>query len=119
MNMVTLSGNIQSENITLREMPDGTPITSFVLEVKREKRRENERPYVSNEGFDYVKIVCWNGMANYVAEHFAKGMHVEVRGSIYTGQRQLKDYEVSKSGKKIANFKIPFVEINAHKVEKV
>lgn len=113
MNAVTLLGTIQSEEIELRHTPDLTPVTSFVLKVKRDRKKGYDTlPY------DYITVVCWSKMAERVVATYAFGMTVSVKGSIRTGKRKLKGYKVfDESGKELPDFQIPTFEIYAQHVE--
>ena len=115
MNSITVSGVIVSKEIDLRKTPENIPVTSFLLKVKREKRKSE----VQGDNYDTFTIVCWNEMAVYVVNNFKEDMSVEVRGAVRTSRRKLKDYIVYKNGKEVPNFQIPVFEIYANRVDKV
>lgn len=114
MNSITLSGTVETPKINIRKLPDKTPITSFVLRVKKENACPTDK-----SKYEFITIVCWNQMATYAAKNFTKGTVVSVRGSLHVGKRTLKDYEVFKDGELLPDFQIPFCEINAEHVEKM
>lgn len=115
MNIVTLSGSIHTEEITLRQTPRGIPVTSFVLKTKREHKKDYE---LDDNKYDFITVVCWNQMAMFVVENCKFGAFVTVTGSIRTGRRKLKDYVVYKKGKEQENLQIPVFEIYAEHLEK-
>jgi len=113
MNSINLSGTIHSEEIVLRQTPQKLMVTSFVLCVPREDKKNHDL----KENNDYFTIVCWSNMALYVVENFKSGMKVIVKGSLHTGRRKLKDYVVYKDGELIPEFWIPNDEVYAQRVE--
>lgn len=110
MNAINLSGTVQTEKIGIRKMPDGTPVTSFVLKVNSETEKNK---------YELITVVCWNKMAEYAAKNLVSGTAVSVKGSIHIGKRKLKGYDVSKNGVAIPDFQVPFCEVNAVHVEKM
>lgn len=112
MNTVILSGRVATENIMMRHTPEGARVTSFVLKVHREQRKDT--PAI---GSDYITIVCWNALADYAVMKLYPGMRLEVKGSIRTGKRVMKGYTLFKEGKPVTDFKLPVLEVHAHKVE--
>lgn len=115
MNLISLSGTIISDQIELRECPNGILVTSFLLKVKREKKKHES----ADELYDVVTIVCWEDMAKFVSAKYKYGMVIEVRGSIRTGRRKLKDYVVYKCGREIKDFRIPVFEVYATRVDEI
>lgn len=117
MNNVSLSGVINTKDIVLRKTPSGLLVTSFLLKVKREFKKNFES---NGNAYDYIKIVCWSGMAELVVGQFKQGATVMVSGSLRTDNRELKNYDVyDKEGNKKENFQIPIVEVYAQHIEEV
>lgn len=112
MNSVLLSGTVVTENIEMRNTPEGAGVTSFVLKVLREPRKDT--PVI---GSDYITIVCWNAMADFVVSRIHAGMKLEVRGSIRTGKRVLKGYTLFREREPVSDFKLPVLEVYAQKIE--
>lgn len=114
MNVVSLLGTIQTEEICLRHTPDKVPVTSFLLKVKRDRKKG----YDTVLPYDNIMIVCWDKMAETVVNTYKFGMTVSVKGTIRTGKRKLKGYRVyDESGKEIPEFQIPTFEIYAQRVD--
>lgn len=131
MNSVLLSGTVVTENISMRRTPEGSGVTSFVLKVLREPRKgsagtgnggpggtggslKDNQPAI---GSDYITIVCWNAMADFVVSKMHAGMKIEVRGSIRTGKRVMKGYTLFKEGEPVTDFRLPVLEVHAQKIE--
>ena len=71
MNKVFLTGYIDSE-IELKATPQGTPVVTFQLAVKR--------PRTKNDVTDFITVVCWRSTAEFVSRYFRKGGGIEVSG---------------------------------------
>lgn len=76
LNRITLIGRL-TRDPELRYTGNGTAIASFTLAV--------ERNYTKNDGerdTDFIKINCWRGLGETVAEHLGQGRLVGVDGSL-------------------------------------
>lgn len=74
-NQVTLAGNVSSE-IEMRYTPGGKPVTSFSLAV-------NEN-YGDKKQTLFVRITCWDKLAETVNQYLIKGQGVLVSGKMTT-----------------------------------
>ena len=113
MNKLKLSGEIQTKEFVLRKTPEGVPVTSFLLKVKRQNKRNSK---AFKDKYDIFTIVCWNDIAERVVETLKFGMNIYVEGAIQTGRRKLKGYVIYKDGKEDPNFQLPFCEVHAHDI---
>lgn len=85
MNTVNLLGNLGTD-VTVRYLPDGTPVASFLLVVDRPGSEKN----------DAFRVSAWNGVANACAAHIGKGREVAVVGSLRSSENDGTHYvEVS------------------------
>lgn len=117
MNSIVLLGTVNSGKIKLRYDTNKKPVTSFKLRVKRDFRKD----VAASEGFDKVTIVCWNKLAEIVAETLKEGMPVLVTGSVFSDTRTLDSkYEIRNlDGSVIPDFHVPVFEINADHVYRI
>ena len=98
-NKVILIGRMTADP-ELKQTPSGVFVTSFRLAVDRRfKSQDGERKA------DFLTVICWRQVAEFVAKHFRKGDPMGIEGSIQT-----RDYEDRKGNKRTA------VEIVAEQV---
>ncbi|MFP4457801.1 MAG: single-stranded DNA-binding protein [Clostridia bacterium] len=76
LNRIVLIGRLTDEP-ELRYTGNGTAVTNFTLAVERNYTKGN-----GEKDTDFIKIVCWRGLAETVAEHLGKGRLVGVDGSL-------------------------------------
>lgn len=88
LNHIVLLGRI-ARDIELRHTQDGTAVTSFTLAVDRDvKGRDGHRET------DWIDVVAWRGMAEFVSRYLGKGRMVVVEGRL-----QMRDW-MDKAGNK-------------------
>ena len=96
MNKIFMIGNL-TRDPELRETPNGTPVCSFGLAVKRD---------FGEDITDFFNITVWNTQAKNCKEYLKKGSKVCVSGSL-----QNRSYEDKDGNKRTVT------EINAREVE--
>ncbi|MDR1630078.1 MAG: single-stranded DNA-binding protein [Oscillospiraceae bacterium] len=98
MNKVILSGHV-GNTPELRTTKEGTPVSSFVLAVKRLTREGKEET-------DWPTIIAWRSKAEFVSKYLVKGRKIIVAASVRT-----RTYE-DKNGKtqKITEFHADEIE---------
>lgn len=85
LNNVSLMGRLVADP-ELRTVGEDVQVASFRIAVDRDrKNREGERET------DFINVVAWRGVGKFVAEYFAKGDMIVVKGRIQT--RQYTDKE--------------------------
>lgn len=85
LNNVSLMGRLVADP-ELRTVGEDIPVASFRIAVDRDrKNREGEREA------DFINIVAWRGVANFLSQYFAKGDMIVVKGRIQTRQYTDKD----------------------------
>lgn len=72
MNSVTLIGNLASE-VELKELGEDRKVASFLLAVDRPGKEESA---------DFVRVACWNRVAESCGRHLSKGRQVAVDGRL-------------------------------------
>ena len=77
INRTILVGRL-TKDPDLRYTPNGNPVTSFTLAVNRISKKEGQ------PDADFINIVCWNKVAENVANYLKKGSLVGVDGRIQT-----------------------------------
>jgi len=89
MNQIVLMGRL-TRDPELRHTQSGTAVTSFSLAV--------DRRYVSKDGgerqTDFIDIVAWQNLGEFVSKYFVKGQMAAV-----TGRLQIRDW-TDKDGNK-------------------
>lgn len=86
INIVALTGRLTADP-ELRETTKGIKVTSFTIAVPRSYVKPNEK-----RQSDYIRIVCWNGTAEFVVKHFKQNSMIGIEGRLTS-----KDY-VDKDG---------------------
>ena len=77
MNSVSLIGRLTKDpEVAYTKGNDPKAVTKFTLAVNRRFNREQA---------DFIRVVCWQKLAEIVAEHCTKGSQVGVVGRIETG----------------------------------
>lgn len=80
LNKVMLIGEL-GRDPELHYTPDGTPVTSFSLAVKRTWRNSNGE---SREAVEWFNIVAWRRLAEVCNQHLHKGERVYLEGRLQT-----------------------------------
>lgn len=82
MNHVVLMGRL-TRDPELRHTPSGIPVSTFTLAV--------DRPFTSKETgerqTDFIDIVAWRNLAEFVVKYFVKGQMCAVQGRL-----QIRDW---------------------------
>lgn len=78
LNKVTIMGRLTREP-DFRTTPGGTPFVNFTLAVKRDKKDKN-----GERQTDFIDVIAWRSMAEYVRRYFHKGQPAVVEGRIRT-----------------------------------
>ncbi|MCL2663219.1 MAG: single-stranded DNA-binding protein [Oscillospiraceae bacterium] len=77
MNHIIIMGRLIADP-ERRETPSGVPVTKFRLAV--------DRPFVSKDSgerkADFINVVAWRGLADFVAKYFVKGQMAAVNGRL-------------------------------------
>lgn len=84
----------------LKTTESGISVTSFTLAVERKTAPEQEKKT------DFIDMVAWRGLAEFICRHFTKGQRAAVRGTVQT-----RIYE-DKQGNKRKKTEIVVQEIN-------
>ena len=76
MNIVSLIGRMTKDPEISYTKGDAKAVTKFTLAVNRRFNRDQA---------DFIRVICWQKLAEIVAEHCVKGSQVGVVGRIETG----------------------------------
>ncbi len=89
MNVVVLIGRL-TRDPELRYTAQGTAVTNFGIAVDRNYGGSDDNQQTA----DFFNVVCWNKLAEIVAQYMTKGRQVAVQGRLqsrsyeYEGQRR-------------------------------
>jgi len=90
MNQIALMGRL-TRDPELRETPNGIPVARFSLAV--------DRGFTPKDGgerqTDFIDIVAWRGLAQFVSKYFVKGQMAAV-----TGKLQIRDWTDKENNKR-------------------
>ena len=75
-NKVFLIGNLVADP-ELKQTANGIPVTSFRIAVNRKYTKEAQQT-------DFIDIVAWRSIAEFVTRYFSKGKPILVCGSLQT-----------------------------------
>lgn len=75
LNNVNLCGRLV-ENPELKKTTNGTSVTAFTIAVDRDYTSGDEKQT------DFIKIVAWQGTAEFVSKYFTKGKLIIINGAI-------------------------------------
>ena len=78
MNKVVLMGRLTKDPETRYTQTNNIQVTSFTLAVNRRFTKDGEQQA------DFINIVTWNKIAEFVSKYFRKGQQVGVIGRIQT-----------------------------------
>ncbi len=93
-NLVVLSGYVGNVSEVRQTKTSGKDVLDFSLAVQPKPRRDKDGNWIDQEPL-WVKVVCWNGTAEYVEEHAESGKFVEVTGVL----AQPEEYKSKKAKK--------------------
>lgn len=78
LNQITIMGRMTSD-ASLRTTNSGTIVTSFSVAVERPFQKADAEKIT-----DYIDVVAWRGLAEFVVKYFGKGRMICVQGSLQT-----------------------------------
>lgn len=87
INVVVLAGNL-TRDPELKYTPNGTGLCEFTI-ANSEKWKDGSGEWKEKAGF--YNCICWGKRAETIAEHFAKGKPIEIRGKLEFQQWETKD----------------------------
>ena len=93
-NLVVLSGYVGNVSAVRQTKTSGKDVLDFSLAVQPKPRRDNNGNWINQEPL-WVKVVCWNGTAEYAEERAESGRFVEVTGVL----TQPEEYKSKKDKK--------------------
>lgn len=76
-NKVILIGNMTADP-ELKQTTSGTSVTTFSIAINRKFAKEGE------QACDFISIVSWRQLAEFVCRYFKKGMPILICGQIQT-----------------------------------
>lgn len=91
LNNVSVMGRMTADP-EIRHTQNNVAVTTFRLAVDRDFKDKN----TGERGADFLPVVCWRGLAEYISRYGAKGRMVGV-----TGRIQVRDFNDSSGAKKI------------------
>lgn len=89
LNHVTIMGRLTHEP-ELRRTQSGTAVCSFSLAVDRDFKNQDRE-----KGTDFLDVVAWRNLADFVSKYFIKG-----RMAIVEGRIQVRDWQDKDGGKR-------------------
>lgn len=78
LNQIVIMGRMTGD-AELRTTSNGTSVTSFTVAVDRQFQKAD-----SEKVTDFVPVVAWRGLAEFVTKYFGKGRMICVQGSLQT-----------------------------------
>lgn len=99
LNKVLLIGNL-TRDPELRYTPQGTAVCTFGLATNRSWTTEDNQKH---EDTEFHNIVCWNRLAEIVAEYLNKGKQVYVEGRLSTREWEGQDGVKRRTTEIVAN----------------
>lgn len=97
LNHITLMGRMTADP-TLRHSRSGIPVCTFSIACQRDhKSADGER------ATDFINIVAWRGIAEFVSKHFTKGRMVVVDGRLQLRDWTDRDGNKRRSAEIVAN----------------
>ncbi len=97
LNVVVLMGRLVSDP-ELRHTPNDVAVTSFTIAVNRRFSKPGEERQT-----DFIDIVAWRQVADFICKYFRKGQMIAIEGSIQTRTYQDKDGNKRKAFEIIAS----------------
>lgn len=85
LNRVILMGRITQE-LELRQTPNGISVLSFSIAIDRNFAKQGEERQT-----DFIDCVAWRQQAEFISKYFGKGRMIAVEGSIQTRTYQDKN----------------------------
>ena len=89
LNHIALMGRMTADP-TLRHSQSGIPVCTFSIACQRDRKSAD-----GERATDFINIVAWRGIAEFVSKYFTKGRMV-----IVDGRLQLRDWTDREGGKR-------------------
>ena len=89
LNKIILMGRLTSDP-ELRRTASGTAVTSFSIACDRDFKSQS-----GEKETDFIDVVAWRGVAEFVSKYFAKG-----RMAVVEGRLQIRDWTDREGGKR-------------------
>lgn len=84
LNHITIHGRLTADP-ELKQTQSGVSVCNFIVAVDRSYKNGEEKQT------DFFTVVCWRGLADMVAKHFAKGKEILVSGEMQSRKWQDND----------------------------
>ena len=78
LNRVILMGRI-TQDLDLRQTPNGTPVLTFNVAVDRGYAKQGE-----DRQTDFITCVAWQKTAEFISRYFGKGRMIAIEGNLRT-----------------------------------
>ncbi|MBQ8119746.1 MAG: single-stranded DNA-binding protein [Ruminococcus sp.] len=78
LNRVILMGRI-TQDLDLRQTPNGTPVLTFNVAVDRGYAKQGE-----DKQTDFITCVAWQKTAEFISRYFGKGRMIDIEGNLRT-----------------------------------
>lgn len=78
LNRVILMGRI-TQDLDLRQTPNGTPVLTFNVAVDRGYAKQGE-----DKQTDFITCVAWQKTAEFISRYFGKGRMIAIEGNLRT-----------------------------------
>ena len=95
MNHVSIIGRL-GQDPEIRYTPSGKPVTRISIAV-------NERLNGGEERTHWIPVICWNGLAEVVAQYLQKGSRIAITGRITSRTFETDDGTTKKVIEVVAN----------------
>lgn len=82
LNKVVLAGHLTATP-ELRQTPNGVGVTSFSIAINR-RVSKNSEGQPAQQSVDFINLVAWRNVAEFITRYFKKGSAICVTGSIQT-----------------------------------
>lgn len=102
-NLVVLTGRLTADP-ELRYTSNNIPVTSFSIAVNRRYKAGEESQA------DFINIVAWRQIAEFVTKYFKKGSMIGIEGSIQTRKYVDKDTGKNRTAFEVIANNVQFVE---------
>ena len=76
MNIIAITGRL-AQDVTVRQTSNGKPVANFSIAVQRNTKNEN-----GQYDADFFNVTCFNSTAEFSEKYLAKGVKIEISGSI-------------------------------------
>lgn len=98
LNKIIIMGRL-TRDPELKHTPNGNAVVSFSLAVERDFKDKE----TGERETDFIEVVAWKGVAEFVAKYFAKGKMAAVEGRLQIRDWTDKDGNKRKTAEVIAN----------------